>query len=49
MNKVAFACLLTAVATLPALAMADLILEGKVSSNVSAYVKPNNNLFVTDD
>lgn len=49
MNKAALACLLSAVATLPAVAMADLILKGKVSSTVSAYVKPNNNLFVTDD
>lgn len=49
MNKTALACLLAAAASLPTLALADVILKGKLTSKISAYVKPNNNLFVTDD
>ncbi|WP_404937244.1 hypothetical protein P7C00_20370 [Pseudomonas sp. JDS08PS003] len=49
MNKTVIACWLAALGTLPALAPADVILQGKTSSKISAYLKPNNNLFVTDD
>ncbi|WP_025126716.1 hypothetical protein [Pseudomonas sp. PH1b] len=49
MNKTAQACLLLALGALPPLVSADVILLGKTSSKISAYLKPNNNLFVTDD
>ncbi|MDF3202853.1 hypothetical protein P3C29_29610 [Pseudomonas sp. 1912-s] len=49
MKKTTQACLLAALGVFPFLAPAQVVLTGKKSSNISAYLKPNNNLSVTDD
>ena len=49
MNKTARVALLWGLAALPSLAMADIILHGKLQSYVSAFVRPSHKLLVTDD
>lgn len=49
MNKLALASLLAALGALPALAVADIVLQGKTSSTITATVSAPNNLLVTSD
>ena len=50
MNKVTLACLLATLGALSTgVATADIILEGKTSSNITATVSAPNNLLVTSD